>query len=273
MKTDGLTLINGKRTARIHPQDRGLQYGDGVFRTMRTTAGRIHWWADHYAKLAADAGALNLDCPAEDLLRGECLEAAQGADCVIKLTLTRGTGPRGYLPPADARPTRLVHAAPLPEYPASFASDGVQVRWCSLKLGHQPRLAGIKHLNRLENVLARAEWSDPEIAEGLLLDEAGWVIGGVMSNILVVRGKTLFTPDLGQCGVAGVARMRILREAQRNGMTVRIAPMRPQDIYKADELCLCNSLIGVRRIRSIDGKNCASNGWTEKLWIWLNEND
>lgn len=273
MKTEGLTLINGKRTARISPQDRGLLYGDGVFRTLRATGGRIHWWADHYAKLAADARVLGLVCPGEDLLRTECLEAAQDGDCVIRLTLTRGAGARGYRLPENATPTRVVHAAPLPEYPASHTADGITVRWCSLKLGHQPKLAGIKHLNRLENVLARAEWSDPEIAEGLLMDETGWVIGGVMSNLLVMRGKTLFTPDLGQCGVAGVTRMRILRAAQRNGMSVRVAPMRPQDIYKADELCLCNSLIGVWRIRDIEGKNCASNGWAEKLRIWLNEND
>jgi 4-amino-4-deoxychorismate lyase len=105
------------------------------------------------------------------------------------------------------------------------------------------------------------------------MDEAGWVIGGVMSNILVFRGKTLFTPDLSRCGVAGVARMRIMRAWQRNGMTVRVTPMRPHDIYNADELCLCNSLMGVWRIGMIEDNNCASNGWTEKLRSWLNEND
>jgi 4-amino-4-deoxychorismate lyase len=273
MKYEGLVLVNGKRTTRIHPLDRGLQYGDGVFRTLRARTGRIDWWADHYAKLAADAQSLGLVCPPEELLRTECLEVSQDIDSVIKITLTRGAGPRGYAIPADAAPTRIVQASPLPDNPSAFSPEGIKVRWCSLKLGHQPRLAGIKHLNRLENVLARAEWSDADIAEGLLMDETGWVIGGVMSNILVVRGRTLFTPDLSQCGVAGVARMRILRAWQRNGMTVRVTQMRPHDIYKADELCLCNSLMGVWRIGMIEDKNCGSNGWAEKLRIWLNEND
>lgn len=273
MKTQGRVLINGKPTTRIHTLDRGLLYGDGVFRTLRVSAGKIDWWADHYAKLAADARALGLDCPPEDLLRTECLEASQANDCAIRITLTRGSGPRGYSPPADATPTRIVHAAALPGYPAAYSAEGIRVRWCSLKLGHQPRLAGIKHLNRLENILARAEWSDPEIVEGLLLDEAGWVIGGVTSNLLAVRGKTLFTPDLGKCGVTGVARMRIMRAARQNGLAVREAHLRPQDVYKADELCVCNSLIGVWRVKMIEEQNCGSNGWAEKLRTWLYEND
>jgi 4-amino-4-deoxychorismate lyase len=273
VKSEGPVLVDGKQTRRLHPLDRGLQYGDGVFRTMRARPGRIDWWADQYAKLASDAQALGLACPPEDLLRTECLEVSQDVDCVIKLILTRGTGSRGFARPVDARPTRIVQAFALPDYPAAYSTEGIKVRWCSLKLGHQPRLAGIKHLNRLENVIARAEWSDPGIAEGLLMDETGWVVGGVMSNILVIRGKTLFTPDLSQCGIAGVARMRIMRACLRTGMTVCVTQMRPHDIYNADEVCLCNSLMGVWRIRMIEDISCGSNGWAGKLRTCLNEND
>jgi 4-amino-4-deoxychorismate lyase len=253
--------------------DRGVQYGDGVFRTMRSTAGRIAWWPEHYAKLSTDAKALGLVCPQQDLLLAECIEVAQGRDSVVKLTLTRGTGLRGYAPPTPTELTRITQSFPLANYPASYAIEGIKVRWCSTRLGHQPRLAGVKHLNRLENVIARGEWSDPDIAEGLLLDEAGWVISGVMSNILAVRGRTVFAPELSQCGVAGVCQDRLMRVAPRHGMTVRFTQMRPQDVYKADELGLCNSLIGVWRVRSIEETACGNAGWVEKMRIWLNEDD
>jgi 4-amino-4-deoxychorismate lyase len=253
--------------------DRGLQYGDGVFRTMRSTAGRIAWWPEHYAKLSTDAEALGLVCPEQDLLLTECMEVDQKRDGVIKLILTRGNGLRGYSPSTPAEPTRIVQSFPLANYPASYTTEGIKVRWCSIRLGHQPRLAGIKHLNRLENVIARGEWSDPDIAEGLLLDEAGWVISGVMSNLFVVRGRTVFTPDLSRCGVAGVSLDRLMRAAQQHGMTVRVSQMRPQDVYKADELGLCNSLIGVWRIRMIEETACGNAGWVGKMRSWLNEGD
>jgi 4-amino-4-deoxychorismate lyase len=270
-KSSDRVLVNGRPAGRIHPLDRGLLYGDGVFRTLKAGSGRIEWWADQYAKLAGDSHALGLDCPLEEQLRSECLELAKGEDCVIRITLTRGQGPRGYAPPANTSVTRIVHASPLPVYPPQNLSQGVRVRWCTLRLGQQKQLAGIKHLNRLENVLARTEWSDADISEGLLLDREGWVIGGVMSNILLMRGKTLFTPDLSLSGVAGVTRTRIMRAAMRNGLDVRESQLRPQDIYRADECCLCNSLIGVWRIRMIEDMECGDRGWADKLRNWLNE--
>ncbi|HYP68071.1 MAG TPA: aminodeoxychorismate lyase [Thiobacillaceae bacterium] len=268
-----MILINGLSRGQIPVTDRGLQYGDGVFRTMRAASGRIAWWSDHYAKLSADAKALGLICPPPDLLLAECLKVAQEHDCVVKLILTRGVGPRGYAPSGSADPTRIIQQLPPPANLARYLDDGIKVRWCSIRLGHQPRLAGIKHLNRLENVLARSEWSDPEIAEGLLLDESGRVISGIMSNILVIRGRTLFTPDLSLCGVAGVGRQRLMRAAQQHGMAVRVTHMRPQDVYKADELGLCNSLIGVWRIRMIEETSCGNGGWVDKMRVWLDEDD
>jgi 4-amino-4-deoxychorismate lyase len=266
-------LVNGRPGEPIHPLDRGLQYGDGVFRTLKAGGGKIFWWADQYAKLAADAEALKLDCPAEADLRGECLKLAQDMDCALRITLTRGPGPRGYAPPPGGGATRIVQVSALPAHAGEHAAKGVRVRWCALRLSQQKQLAGIKHLNRLENVLARAEWSDADIAEGLLLDQDGWVIGGVMSNILLMRGKTLFTPDLSQSGVAGVTRLRIMRMARRSGLDVRESRLRPEDMLRADECCLCNSLIGVWRIRRIEDTECGDQGWADRFRDGLNEDD
>jgi 4-amino-4-deoxychorismate lyase len=266
-----MKLVNGVMGGSLPAADRGLAYGDGVFRTLRVRAGEPQWWADQYAKLAADARALDLVCPREDVLRDDVRRLADGRDGVAKLILTRGCGERGYQPPAHPAPTRI----------ASFqagagdagAVDDVVVRWCSLRLGRQPRLAGIKHLNRLENVLARAEWNDPAIDEGLLCDDTGAVVSGVSGNLFMVHGDVLLTPDLGQCGVAGVARERILRAAKARGASVEVTRVSPQMVLDADAVVLCNSIRGVRRVARLENRSWAPGAWPGRLSTWLHEVD
>ncbi|MGA9163026.1 MAG: aminotransferase class IV, partial [Thiobacillus sp.] len=152
------------------------------------------------------------------------------------------------------------------------AADAIAVRWCTLRLGRQPRLAGVKHLNRLENVLARAEWDDPATFEGLLCDDRGVVVGGVTSNLFWVSHGDLFTPDLSACGVAGVARTRLLRAAGRRGMRTHIDRFAPAAILAADEVMICNSVIGLRRVARLHDQTWPAAGWTETLKTALYEN-
>lgn len=266
-----MILVNGHPVDTVDARDRGLAYGDGVFRTLRTRSGQPVWWSDHYAKLAADCVALMLACPDETGLHGEVCRVAEDGEGVVKILLTRGVGARGYaLPPGQAS-TRIVQSAPLPAYAQAAAPDDIAARWCTLRLASQPRLAGVKHLNRLENVLARAEWDDPAIFEGLLCDASGAVIGGVMSNLVVARDGVLYTPDLGQCGVAGVARARLLRAAARRGIRTHVERLTPDAILAADEVMICNSVIGVRRVARLDGKTWPPAGWTDILKTALYE--
>jgi 4-amino-4-deoxychorismate lyase len=260
-----MILVNGQATDTVHARDRGLAYGDGVFRTLRTQAGRPLWWRDQYAKLAADCTALMLACPDETGLRAEVCRVAESGLGVVKIVITRGTGTRGYAPPAAQACTRIVTASPLPPHAQPGAPDDIAARWCTLRLARQPRLAGIKHLNRLENVLARAEWDDPAILEGLLCDDGGTVISGVMSNLFWVSNGELFTPDLTQCGVAGVARMRLLRAAARLGIRTHIVQTPPAAILAADAVMICNSVMGVRRVARLDDVTWPPAGWTTLL--------
>ena len=260
-----MILVNGHPADTVDALDRGLAYGDGVFRTLRTHAGQPLWWRDQYAKLAADCAALMLECPDETGLRAEVCRVAAGGEGVVKIVLTRGAGARGYAPPAVQACTRIVMAAPLPPHAHPDAPDSIAARWCTLRLARQPRLAGIKHLNRLENVLARAEWDDPDIFEGLLCDDRGAVISGVMSNLFWVQGGELFTPDLSECGVAGVARTRLLRAAPRHGIRTHVDRASPAAILAADEVMICNSVIGVRRVARLDDATWPPAGWTTLL--------
>ena len=267
-------LINGLPGNTISATDRGLLYGDGVFRTMRLSGGRTLHWPRHYQKLQHDCAALLLPCPDARLLEAELAELTWGqAAGVVRLTLTRGTSARGYAPPVSASPTRILSLSPVPVYPAEWATDGVGLHLCQLQLAAQPRLAGIKHLNRLENVLAAAEWNDPALAEGLLQDEHGRVISGTRSNLFIVRHGTLHTPDLSRCGVAGMQRERVLDWAQTQGIPVQVRALTLAEVLAADELFLTNSLIGAWPVRALLNKIWAEFPLTRRIQAALESDD
>jgi len=231
--------------------DRGLALGDGVFRTIRVKGGRPLNWRWHWARLAADCAKLELPAPDEATLRAEIARVAPG-DATVKATVTRGEAGRGYALPTAVRTTRIVSSHAAADYPAEWASAGVRVRRCHLVLAQQPRLAGAKTLNRLENVFARSEWDDPSIAEGLLADSEGRVIAGTMSNLFVAAGGRVFTPDLARCGVVGAQRERareLMREAR---IHCEERNLRWTDVLAAEEIFLTNSLIGVWPVRQVD---------------------
>jgi 4-amino-4-deoxychorismate lyase len=231
--------------------DRGLALGDGVFRTMRVRAGRALNWQRHWARLVADCGKLKLPVPDEAVLRAEIARVAPG-DATVKATITRGEAGRGYALPTAVRTTRIVSAHPAPDYPQEWGEAGVRVRRCHLVLAQQPRLAGAKTLNRLENVLARSEWDDPAIAEGLIADAEGRVIEGTMSNVFVAAAGRVFTPDLARCGVVGAQRERVRDLLGGARVHCEERDLRWTDVLAAEEIFLTNSLIGVWPVRQVD---------------------
>jgi 4-amino-4-deoxychorismate lyase len=266
------TLVNGRPDALISPADRGLAYGDGVFRTLPVIDGKPQVWALHYQKLSDDCSRLSLSCPsASDLLQDIRQLYADHASGVAKIIISRGTGGRGYAISPGMSSTRIVMRTAMPDYPSHYVAAGVQLTLCNLRLGHQPGLAGIKHLNRLENVLARMEWQDAEIFDGVLLDQQGWVIEGTMSNILLRFGFRLLTPDLRRCGVAGLTRDRILQLAPSLGLQSGAADISLDHMMQADEIIVCNSLFGAWQVTRFNGKNWQPQQLAEQLRYLLQE--
>jgi 4-amino-4-deoxychorismate lyase len=248
-------------------------YGDGVFRTLKMRAGKPLWWEDHYRKLKHDCTVLDLLCPEPVQLLGEINALVrEWPDCVVKIIVTRGEGTRGYAPPAIASSTRIVTVSPLPDY-AQHSNNGAVLRWCKLRLSRQPALAGIKHLNRLENILARKEWNDSDIAEGLLCDDTGAVIGGTMTNVFTLRDGCLYTPDLSQSGIEGVARLRVLRAAKMHEIETKIQRLAASDVLSADAVFLSNSIVGIWHVAQLDDRQWHPSGWTEQLKHWIDETD
>lgn len=267
-----MILVNGVAADSVAATDRGLAYGDGVFRTLLWRRGGPRWWPQHYRKLAQDCGALAMSCPAQAILTEDLARAAGNApDSVVKIIVTRGGGARGYAPPRGLSPTRIVMTAPLPDYPEEFHRTGVRVRLCDIRVASQPRLAGVKHLNRLENVLARAEWSDPGVPEGLMLDHEDHIVGGTMTNLFIVEGGELVTPSVRRCGVAGVARTRVMEAAGKSGVVCREEPVSRARLLDAREALLVNSVIGAWQIRACAGRIWEPGDYVGRVREWLND--
>jgi len=259
-------LINGEPASRLDVADRGLHYGDGVFTTLAVRGGVPLFLSRHLARLQADAASLGLPFPGVSVLADEAHRlCVLHPASVLKIMLTRGTGGRGYRPPAHAAGTRVLSAHPWPDYSPEIREQGVKTRVCNLRLGLNPRLAGIKHLNRLEQVLARAEWCEEAVREGLLLDYEGFLVEGVMSNVFLVQGGRLRTPLLDRCGVAGVMRGLVLDAAEEAGLPVEQARLLPGDAFAADELFLTNSVIGVWPVCALEGRPFPVGGLTRLL--------
>lgn len=264
-------LVNGEPADTIAVADRGLSYGDGVFRTLRVQQGSPFCWARHFEKLRHDCQALRISCPGEDILLKEITQLSGAGSGIAKIMVTRGIGERGYAPSMRSSPTRVVsfHAAPI--YDSVFYSDGIAPHLCDLKLSRQPRLAGIKHLNRLENVLAAAECQAAGAAEGLLEDAEGFVISGTRSNVFAVRSGSISTPDLSASGVAGVQRDRVISWAEQHGVQCSVTRLRMNDLLQADEIFLVNSVFGLWPVARINNKEFGRHQMSVAIQTWLND--
>ncbi|MGB5427528.1 MAG: aminodeoxychorismate lyase [Gammaproteobacteria bacterium] len=263
-------LVNGEPLDCVSTSDRGLLYGDGVFETIAVRCGELCHWERHLQRLQSGCERLGLTTVDDLLLAEECRLLIQRSQrAVVKIIITRGCGGRGYRVPVNPRPTRIIQLHDWPDYPASCAVSGVKTRICHTRLGQNAALAGIKHLNRLEQVLARQEWDDPQIMEGLLLDTGGQLVEGTMSNVFMVKGGVLMTPDLTLCGVAGIMRARVLELAKQHSIESRIQPVTLDTLLQADEVFVCNSLIGIWPVIGIDEQAFPKGPVTARLQALL----
>lgn len=227
-----------QRVTEIAGDDRGLAYGDGVFETLLVDRGQPVWWQEHWARLERGANVLGIPCPDSAQVFDECNRLIDGsARAVLKIQLTRGSGARGYATSADNAPTWVLslHAPPTPP------PEMIALRWCRTMLAVQPALAGIKHCNRLEQILARAEWRDPDIFDGLVCDTEGRVISATSANLFARIDGIWRTPTLQRCGVAGIARDWLLRRL----VPVEQSELAPADIETADAVFICNAVRGI----------------------------
>ncbi len=237
-------FLGNVRVDAVAPDDRGLAYGESLFETMRAHGGEVPWWEAHMARLGHGAERLAMPLPDVRRMHEEACALFDGADGVLKLQLTRGGGVRGYAPDLDAPPFWMLSAHALPA-----RRESVDAIWCDTTLATQPRLAGLKHGNRLEQVLAASEVQAAGANEGLMRDAAGNVIAATSANLFAWIDGGWRTPGLDACGVAGVMRAWVLTQTD-----VRVMAIRPMDIERADAVFLCNAVRGILPVRQLGAR-------------------
>ncbi|MCU7931346.1 MAG: aminodeoxychorismate lyase [Candidatus Thiodiazotropha sp. (ex Codakia rugifera)] len=246
-------LINGIPGDQVPLSDRGLQYGDGLFETLAVINGQPGLWQRHMARLSRGEQVLGFPPSDKQLLKQEALSlCACHERAVLKIILTRGSGGRGYRPPLSTDPRRILTLHPWPEYPHEWFAKGIRLGICHTRVSLNRQLAGLKHLNRLEQVLARSEWQDPAIAESLMLDDRERVISGTQSNLFMIQGETILTPDLSQAGISGVVRELVIEQAEQLALPVQITDLVLDDFQQADALFVTNSLMGICPVAILD---------------------
>lgn len=260
-----MILINGKQATTIEATDRGLHYGDGLFETIEIINEQPVFLTQHLQRLEAGCFVLKIPFPSKTLLIDEvtqlCKNTTHG---VIKIMLTRGSGGRGYRQPEAISTTRYIALHPYPKYPGSYKTKGIAARFCDMRLALNPMLAGIKHNNRLEQVLARAEWQD-EVQEGLMMNLNGDVIEGTMSNLFVVKGDVLLTPKLDQAGVKGIIRQVIIDLCSAHAIPLQQKVMSKECVLAADELFVTNSVLGIWPITQLQDCSYQVGELTQRL--------
>lgn len=257
-------LVNG-RPGSVDPADRGLAYGDGLFETMAAESGRIRWLDYHLDRLTESCTRLRIPPPDRGVIRDEIAAQCPAGRAVVKLIVTRGPGARGYGPPANPAPTRILSISSWPPYPPSHYTRGVRLVTCALRLGENPALAGMKHLCRLEQVLAKMEVERHGADEGLLLDASGYVVSATSANVFAVNGGRLLTPALTRCGVKGVMRRAVLEAAAEEGLSAVETDVPPAVMQAANELFVTNAVFGIWPVRELDGRTLAVGDATRRL--------
>jgi len=250
-------LINGTEQPWLSASDRAIQFGDGCFTTARILNGQIQFMAAHQARLRLACARLMIAFSDWELLEHEMVHLAAGKDDgVVKVILSRGAGGRGYSANACTTPTRILSVSARPAHYARWRAQGVTLALSPVPLGRNPWLAGIKHLNRLEQVLIRAQLEQTSADEALVLDSDGWVTECCAANIFWRRGREVFTPRLDQAGVDGIMRQYCLRQLAAGGFTVAEVQARPDALAQAEEVIICNALMPVVPVRQ----------WAECSW-------
>ena len=267
-------LVNGKSASTISVTDRGLLYGQSVFETIAVFKQKPLLLDQHLDRLARGCKELSIELNRSKLyaeIEYACENDLPEPLRVARVTVTAGIGGRGYMNPVMATTTRIISMFDYPDLPPRYWTKGITLGVTEIKLACQPVLAGIKHSNRLEQVIARSQWH-PGWNEALMLNQHDQVIEGTHSNVYIVKHGVIKTPDLSQCGIAGVMREQILKAANSIGVSLEIVPLSLNDVIAADEVFTSNSLVGLWPVRKFQTQRYSNFKISHKLLNELRNN-
>ncbi|XXN64617.1 aminodeoxychorismate lyase [Enterobacter ludwigii] len=245
--------INGIQQTELSARDRAVQFGDGCFTTAAVINGNVVMLEAHLQRLKDSCARLIMDAPDLLQLSAEMRQAAAGqAQAVLKVILTPGAGGRGYSRAGCHSPTRIIARAPWPQHYATLQQQGAVLHTSPIRLARNPLLAGVKHLNRLEQVMIRQHLDQTGGDEALVLDTGGTVVECCAANLFWRKGSNVYTPNLEQAGVDGIMRRYLMAQMAANGQTCQLIDGSRDEVLNADEVVICNALMPVLPVRQID---------------------
>ena len=250
-------LINGVEQDVLAANDRAIQFGDGCFTTSQIIDGQIAFFNAHLGRLQDTCEKLLIPFSEWETLAAEMQELAKPhREGVLKVVITRGSGGRGYSASGCIQPTRMMSVSSFPAHYARWREEGITLALSPIRLGRNPSLAGLKHLNRLEQVLIRTHLEQTDADEALVLDSDGWLTECCAANLFWRQGRDVFTPRLDYAGVNGIMRQRCIAQLAPSTFRVVEVTARPETLREADEVLICNALMPLVPVRR----------WEETTW-------
>ena len=251
-------LVNGTADTHSLISNRGLAYGDGLFETVAILNGRLRFWDSHIGRLLDGCARLEIPTPNPTELLDDAERLISGTPRpdvlrgVLKIIVTRGSGGRGYTPPQDSESTRILQLFDWPESYERWHTNGIKIGVCTTRLSRNQQLAGMKHLNRLEQVLGAQECARQAWDEGLMFDTDGNLVCGTKTNVFLKFGQTIKTPRISHSGVMGVMRSKVLDECGPAGIEIEQAELTRETLLLADGLFITNAIMGVVPVARVD---------------------
>ncbi len=267
---------DGEHVNSVAIADRGFSYGDGLFETIAVRNGEPRLWDAHVARLQLACRRLAIQEPEVDTLLSQiqgalATDSHNDGDALVKIIVTRGSSARGYAVARNMDPTILIGVFDHHRPPTKNYTQGIHTRICHSRLATQPQTAGMKLLGRVDQVLARMEWNDPQIAEGIMLDQQGALICGTMSNVFMVKDKRILTPEIVNCGVSGIMRGHILELLRIRRRIVEVAEFNFETLASAGEMFICNSQFGIWPVARCGQKRFSAWPTTRDVMGYLRE--
>jgi len=242
-------LIDGKKQSKASIFNRNTQFGDGLFETCLVENKKLLFWSNHFERMKLGCDRLKISMIDETLWLSDIKKAfslMKIDNCIVKLVLSRGESLRGYSYKDNIRPIRITIVSELKK---NNQDKGFSLEFCNSGYNSNPKLAGIKHCNRLEQVIARA---GIKVDDGIMLDENENVVSVTQGNIFCVQGNRLITPNLDKCGIEGTRRAVILKIAVDLGFDINIKNLSVAELLRSDEVFISNSIQGVGPVNQIE---------------------
>lgn len=280
---DYISLINGKFSKTVSVLDRGLSYGDGLFETMAWSHTKynnfvgVEFWSRHLERLKTSCSRMKIKIPKKmvfDKYKIKILKKSLSMglkEGILKIIITRGVGGRGYKFEKDIAPTVILLSFPKVRVENKFLDKGVNLKFCKSPIFINRQLAGIKHLNRIDSVMARSEWQSKKFFDGVLLDESENIIDGTMTNIFFSKNNILYTPHLNKCGINGIMRQVVIEKAVMFFDDIQEIIINRKDFMLYSEMFITNSIIKVLPVKRLDQKNFKISKSTRKLIGYFQE--